>query len=175
MKPAKIKVTLIGGPSAGLVVDAYSDQRVVHVFDPLRMPRTEPGEPTPQRMTLTSTVYEITSLSDGHLIYYVGTCDTSSPIAMLVNDYIETAAVNALRNEVAALKKQRKDMWAFKKQRDDMLAFMRTAQVSSGVCCCGSSVDSHSMGDGHSPMDMWDNAVGEWVEKIAKYDKENGL
>lgn len=39
--------------------------------------------------------------------------------------------------------------------------FIASAQVSSGVCCCGEAMDGHSspMSCGHSPVDMWDHAV----------------
>lgn len=29
------------------------------------------------------------------------------------------------------------------------------SKESEGVCCCGSPVDSHGWGDGHSPVDMY--------------------
>lgn len=40
--------------------------------------------------------------------------------------------------------------------------FIARAQVSSGVCCCGDAMDGHAspMVCGHSPVDMWDYAVG---------------
>jgi hypothetical protein len=63
----------------------------------------------------------------------------------------------------------------YKKQRDELLAFMQGAPVSSGVCCCGDSMENHAspMICGHSPVDMWDNAVNSWTEQIAKFDAEN--
>lgn len=42
-----------------------------------------------------------------------------------------------------------------------------TAPVSSGVCCCGDSMDNHPnpMNCGHSPLDMWDNAVANLLKE----------
>ena len=39
--------------------------------------------------------------------------------------------------------------------------FIASAQVSSGVCCCGEAMDGHSspMSCGHSPVDLWDHSV----------------
>jgi hypothetical protein len=31
--------------------------------------------------------------------------------------------------------------------------FLQTAPLESGVCCCGSPVEGHGFGDGHSPVD----------------------
>ena len=44
--------------------------------------------------------------------------------------------------------------------------FIASAQVSSGVCCCGEAMDGHSspMSCGHSPVDMWDYHSGELLE-----------
>lgn len=44
--------------------------------------------------------------------------------------------------------------------------FIARAQVSSGVCCCGEPIDGHSspMSCGHSPVDMWDPAVGKLLD-----------
>lgn len=33
------------------------------------------------------------------------------------------------------------------------LEALERADCSTGYCCCGSSVESHGMGDGHSPVD----------------------
>ena len=48
----------------------------------------------------------------------------------------------------------------------DLLDFIARAQVSSGVCCCGEPMDGHSspMSCGHSPVDMWDHAVGKLLD-----------
>lgn len=42
-----------------------------------------------------------------------------------------------------------------------LLDFIARAPVSSGVCCCGDTIDGHAspMICGHSPVDMWDHAV----------------
>lgn len=33
------------------------------------------------------------------------------------------------------------------------LEMLERADCSTGYCCCGSKVDDHGMGDGHSPVD----------------------
>lgn len=33
-------------------------------------------------------------------------------------------------------------------------AMIRNADVETGVCCCGSPVETHGFGDGHSPVDQ---------------------
>ena len=37
------------------------------------------------------------------------------------------------------------------------VAMLERADCSTGYCCCGSKVDSHGMGDGHSPVDEGDH------------------
>jgi hypothetical protein len=47
-----------------------------------------------------------------------------------------------------------------------------------GYCMCGSSVDSHGLGDGHSPTDAGDYYASQIVERIdaaiAAHDKKIG-
>ena len=47
-----------------------------------------------------------------------------------------------------------------------LLDFIARVRVSSGVCCCGEPMDGHSspMSCGHSPVDMWDHAVGKLLD-----------
>jgi len=54
------------------------------------------------------------------------------------------------------------------KQRDRLLEFIEQAPVSSGVCCCGDSIDKHPspMTCGHTPIDQWDNAVSSLVREF---------
>jgi hypothetical protein len=33
------------------------------------------------------------------------------------------------------------------------LGMLEQANCSTGYCCCGSSIDSHTWGDGHGPVD----------------------
>jgi hypothetical protein len=33
------------------------------------------------------------------------------------------------------------------------IGMLERADCSTGYCCCGSSVDRHTFGDGHSPVD----------------------
>lgn len=58
----------------------------------------------------------------------------------------------------------------YKAQRDRLLDFIKNAQVSSGVCMCGSSVEGHGFGDGHSPVDVWDYSVMKLIEEIEAQD-----
>lgn len=39
--------------------------------------------------------------------------------------------------------------------------FIRNAPVSTGICCCGESMDSHEAAivSGHMPIDQWEPAV----------------
>ena len=49
---------------------------------------------------------------------------------------------------------------------EQLTNFIKHAQVSSGVCCCGDSMEGHPspMTCGHSPVDMWDYHSGELLE-----------
>ncbi len=46
-------------------------------------------------------------------------------------------------------------------QIEMMREFIARAPVSSGVCCCGESMNGHSdpMNCGHTPVDLWDYSV----------------
>lgn len=57
----------------------------------------------------------------------------------------------------------------YKAQRDNLLAFIQNAPVSSGVCCCGDSMEKHYSPD-HSAVDMWDHSVRCYAEEFAKFD-----
>jgi len=73
-------------------------------------------------------------------------------------------AFNAhLQDENAKLSKQ---LAAEQAKNVELLDFIARAQVSSGVCCCGEPMDGHSspMSCGHSPVDMWDHAVGKLLD-----------
>ena len=49
---------------------------------------------------------------------------------------------------------------------EQLTNFIRYAQVSSGVCCCGESMEGHPshMTCGHSPVDMWDYHSSKLLE-----------
>lgn len=49
----------------------------------------------------------------------------------------------------------------------ELVSLIKYAQVNSGVCCCGDSMDNHSnpMHCGHTPTDMWDYSVYVLLEK----------
>ncbi len=48
------------------------------------------------------------------------------------------------------------------------LAVIERADCSTGYCCCGSSMDSHTFGDGHNPVDQgWHIATGVMEEARA--------
>jgi hypothetical protein len=44
--------------------------------------------------------------------------------------------------------------------------FLVSAPLESGVCCCGSPVEGHGFGDGHSPVDELAYAAMNQVEAI---------
>lgn len=49
------------------------------------------------------------------------------------------------------------------------LDFVKTAPVSSGVCCCGDDMEKHTdpMSCGHSPVDQWNYSLSSWLRQIA--------
>ena len=49
---------------------------------------------------------------------------------------------------------------------EQLTNFIEHAQVSSGICCCGDSMEGHPspMTCGHSPVDMWDYHYGKLLE-----------
>lgn len=47
-----------------------------------------------------------------------------------------------------------------------LLDFIKNAPVSSGVCCCGDSIEAHHQYSDHYPVDQWDYSVAGLVEKI---------
>lgn len=52
---------------------------------------------------------------------------------------------------------------------EQLIGFIEHAQVSSGVCCCGDSMDGHPspMDCGHSPVDMWDYHSAALLEAVS--------
>ena len=54
----------------------------------------------------------------------------------------------------------------------EFIEFVRTAPVSSGVCCCGESMDDHPEASmcGHTPTDQWDWSLHLWLEQIKEED-----
>ena len=97
-------------------------------------------------------------------IFQAGAASRDAEVVSLTNqrDYEYVRAENAeqerdqLRAELAA--EQAKSV--------EVRDFIARAQVSSGVCCCGEAMDGHSspMSCGHSPVDMWDYAVGKLLD-----------
>ncbi len=45
---------------------------------------------------------------------------------------------------------------------------LEQADCSTGYCCCGSSVDGHTFGDGHSPVDEGDYCQSNALEYARK-------
>ncbi len=56
----------------------------------------------------------------------------------------------------------------------DFVDFVKNAPVSSGVCCCGDSMEGHAdpMSCGHSPVDQWDYSLSNWLEEIEKSNEQ---
>lgn len=48
----------------------------------------------------------------------------------------------------------------------DLRDFLQSAPLESGVCCCGSPVEGHGLGDGHSPVDDLQYASAGYVDRI---------
>lgn len=48
-----------------------------------------------------------------------------------------------------------------------LIDFIKFSPVSSGVCCCGDSIEDHPswMNCGHEPVDMWDYSVSKFIEE----------
>ena len=60
------------------------------------------------------------------------------------------------------------------------LGMLERANCSTGYCCCGSAVDKHSFGDGHSPVDEGDYFQRQAIElaraainKVTEQPKES--
>jgi hypothetical protein len=55
------------------------------------------------------------------------------------------------------------------------IGMLERSDCSTGYCCCGSSVDGHTFGDGHSPVDQGEycqsNAL-EYARKAIKAIKQ---
>ena len=48
----------------------------------------------------------------------------------------------------------------------DSAELIKHGVFEDGICCCGSSVDSHGFGDGHSPVDALAYHAGQVCERI---------
>lgn len=48
------------------------------------------------------------------------------------------------------------------------IGMLERADCSTGYCCCGSSVDGHTFGDGHSPVDEGEYYQGNALEYASK-------
>lgn len=53
------------------------------------------------------------------------------------------------------------------------LEFVKTAQVQSGVCCCGDNMANHPepMSCGHMAVDQWDYSLKLWCEELENAEK----
>lgn len=85
-----------------------------------------------------------------------------APVHLHARPYFSTRQMRAAQ---APLIERIKEL---EKQRDRLLEFIEQAPVSSGVCCCGDSIDKHPspMTCGHTPIDQWDNAVSSLVREF---------
>ena len=77
-----------------------------------------------------------------------------------------TVAKNALAEQCKHTKTIERQLAAEQAKNMELRDLIAHAQVSSGVCCCGEPMDGHSspMSCGHSPVDMWDHAVGKLLD-----------
>lgn len=79
----------------------------------------------------------------------------------------------AIAHEAAdEIERLRAELAASQAREASLLEFIQHAPVSSGVCCCGESMDRHSdpMMCGHSPTDEWDWSVHCLIEDAKKHD-----
>lgn len=55
----------------------------------------------------------------------------------------------------------------------EFVEFVKNAPVSSGVCCCGEDMATHSesMYSGHTPVDQWHYSLFLWVEELDKMER----
>jgi hypothetical protein len=44
--------------------------------------------------------------------------------------------------------------------------WLRSAPLESGYCCCGSPVEGHGIGDGHSPVDDLAYSAGQLEARL---------
>jgi len=44
--------------------------------------------------------------------------------------------------------------------------WLRSAPLESGVCCCGSAVKDHGLGDGHSPVDDLGYSASQLLQEV---------
>lgn len=51
---------------------------------------------------------------------------------------------------------------------EEFAQWVSTAPVSTGVCCCGDSMENHddAMNAGHAALDEWDYALRGWLEQL---------
>lgn len=59
----------------------------------------------------------------------------------------------------------------------EFVEFVRSAPVSSGICCCGDTLVGHSdpYSCGHTPVDQWDHSVGLWIKSIGELTLSKAL
>lgn len=91
--------------------------------------------------------------------YYAARKDLEQEVERLRKDRgIEHDTANAHIFEAAELRQQ---LAAAQAREQQLRKLIEHAPVSSGVCCCGDSMDRHPdpMVCGHSPVDQWDWAV----------------
>ena len=50
----------------------------------------------------------------------------------------------------------------------EFIVFVESAPVSSGVCCCGEDMATHSSESacGHTPKDQWDHSLDLWLKEL---------
>lgn len=53
---------------------------------------------------------------------------------------------------------------------ESLINVLENCNISTGICCCGSAVDQHGFGDGHSPVDE-----GEYYGYLALVEARNFL
>ena len=62
------------------------------------------------------------------------------------------------------LARAKEDRELLLKQLKKALSMLERADCSTGYCCCGSKMDTHNLGDGHSPVDEGDYYLSKCIE-----------
>ena len=57
---------------------------------------------------------------------------------------------------------------AMKGALEGVRSFLASAPLESGYCCCGSPVEGHGFGDGHSPVDELQYAAHNQIDRALR-------
>ncbi len=80
---------------------------------------------------------------------------STQPKALFLADHLEGDLRSKAHHDEAAveLRRQHALNGELLEALRSCLGMLKQANCSTGYCCCGSSIDSHTWGDGHGPVD----------------------